>query len=134
MIEWSSTGLLGAIKSVDPKKLTIETQSESLAVDAACVIPAQRAGTIASAMPKSAFSANSQAKVAASAIRAELTDATASPAACSNTCWSLISAENSVIEAVTKFMSQTGEDSATWKTNFEDSGKWYAEIAADMFG
>ena len=181
MIEWTSTGLVGEIKNVNPETMEIETEDESFKPDVACVIPAQKAGSIAmmagvtkgdwvpihpasmqskadpniyvlgdasiaSAMPKSAFSANSQAKVAAKAIRAELTDYSASSAQYSNTCWSLISPNNSVkvgatykagkenIEAVTKFISQTKEDSATRKVNYEDSVEWYSDFAADMFG
>lgn len=181
MIEWNPTGLVGEIKHVNPETMVIETESESFKADAACVIPAQTAGSIAtiagvtdgdwapiepasmrskadpniyvlgdasiaSAMPKSAFSANSQAKVAARAIRSELTNAAASPARYENTCWSLISPDNSVkvgasyepgkesIEAVTKFISQTGEDLVTRKANYEDSLAWYSEISMDIFG
>ena len=102
--------------------------------------------SVASAMPKSAYSANSQAKVAVKAIRTELTDAAASPASYNNTCWSLISTNNSVkvgaayepgkesIEVVSNFISQTGEDSATRKTNFKDSVQWYSDISNDIFG
>ena len=101
--------------------------------------------SVATAMPKSAFSANSQAKVAVEALLAELTDGEAADSSYSNTCWSLISPDNSVkvgasykpgaesIEAVSTFISQTGEDSARRKTNFEDSVRWYNEISADMF-
>ncbi|MEM6422282.1 MAG: FAD/NAD(P)-binding oxidoreductase, partial [Pseudomonadota bacterium] len=45
--------------------------------------------TIAGDMPKSAFSANSQAKVAAMQVRAALTGSTVFPARYANTCWSL---------------------------------------------
>ncbi len=38
------------------------------------------------------------------------------------------------IEPVSKFISQTGEDTATRKTNFEESVRWYEGISADMFG
>lgn len=180
MVEWNPTGLIGAIKNVDPVTMTIETEDESFKADAACVIPAQKAGavammagvtdgdwapidpasmrskadpniyvlgdaSIASAMPKSAFSANSQAKVAAKAIRAELTDASAVPAQYSNTCWSLISPNNSVkvgaayqpgkegIEVVSNFISQTKEDPRTRELNFKDSVAWYSDISKDMF-
>jgi sulfide dehydrogenase [flavocytochrome c] flavoprotein chain len=44
-------------------------------------------------MPKSGFSANSQAKVCANAVRGALTGSTVFPAKYSNTCWSLIAAE-----------------------------------------
>lgn len=181
MITWNPTGLIGEIKNVNPDTLVIETESETFKADAACVIPAQKAGSIAmkagvtdgdwapidpasmrsqadpniyvlgdasvaSAMPKSAFSANSQAKVAANAIRKELTDASVPAAEYNNTCWSLISPDNSVkvgaaykpgqegIEAVTTFISQTGEESSMRRTNYEDSVRWYDEISTDIFG
>ena len=97
-------------------------------------------------LPNSIREVGSQAKVAAQAIRAELTGASAAPARYSNTCWSLISPDNSVkvgatykpgkesIEAVTKFISQTKEDSNTRKANYGDSVNWYSEFTADMFG
>lgn len=180
MVTWNPTGLVGEIKNVNPDTMVIETEGETFKADAACVIPAQKAGSIAmkagvtdgdwapidpasmrsradsniyvlgdasvaSAMPKSAFSANSQAKVAANAVRAELTDVSIPAAEYNNTCWSLISPDNSVkvgaaykagkdgIEAVSKFISQTGEDSARRKTNYEDSVRWYSDISSDMF-
>ncbi len=101
--------------------------------------------SVASAMPKSGFSANSQAKVAANAIRGALTDSKVFPARFSNTCWSLIDTDDGVkvganykageekIEVVDKFISKTGEDSALRKATYEESEGWYAGIAADMF-
>ncbi|GGH61313.1 FAD-dependent oxidoreductase [Frigidibacter albus] len=97
-------------------------------------------------MPKSAFSANSQAKVAAMAIRAELTGSKQFPAKYSNTCWSLIAPEDGVkvgasyeptpekIASVESFISQTGEDAALRKATYEESLGWYEGITADMFG
>ena len=180
MVEWDPTGLVGDIKNVNPRTMTIETEDETFKADAACLIPAQKAGaiaelagvtdgdwapidpasmrsradpnifvlgdaSIASAMPKSAFSANSQAKVAVKAIRADLMDSSAPQAEYSNTCWSLISPDNSVkvgavyqpgkenIEVVSNFISQTGETSATRKANFKNSVQWYRDISNDMF-
>ncbi len=52
--------------------------------------------SIAGAMPKSAFSANSQAKVAAMTIRADLLSSRLFPAKYSNTCWSLIATDDGV--------------------------------------
>lgn len=101
--------------------------------------------SVAASMPKSGFSANSQAKVAANAIRAELTGSKAFPARFANTCWSLIATNDGVkvganykagdekIEVVDKFISKTGEDSALRKTTYEESEGWYSGIAADMF-
>lgn len=97
-------------------------------------------------MPKSAFSANSQAKVAAMVIRSELTDSKAFPAKYSNTCWSLIAPEDGVkvgasyepteekIASVESFISQNGEDDALRKATYEESLGWYAGITADIFG
>jgi sulfide dehydrogenase [flavocytochrome c] flavoprotein chain len=97
-------------------------------------------------MPKSGFSANSQAKVAANAIRGELTGSRVFPAKYSNTCWSLIAPEDGVkvgasyeptpekIASVENFISQTGEDAALRKATYEESLGWYAGITADMFG
>jgi NADPH-dependent 2,4-dienoyl-CoA reductase/sulfur reductase-like enzyme len=97
-------------------------------------------------MPKSGYSANSQAKVAALSIRGELTGAKVFPAKYSNTCWSLIAPADGVkvgaayeptpekIASVSNFISQTGEDAALRKATYEESLGWYAGITADMFG
>jgi sulfide dehydrogenase [flavocytochrome c] flavoprotein chain len=97
-------------------------------------------------MPKSGFSANSQAKVAANHIRAALTGSKAFPAKYSNTCWSLIAADDGVkvgasyeptaekIASVENFISQTGEDAELRKATYAESLGWYAGITADMFG
>ncbi len=101
--------------------------------------------SVASAMPKSGFSANSQAKVAANAIRGALTDSKVFPARFANTCWSLIDDNDGVkvganykageekIEVVDKFISKTGEDDDLRKATYEESEAWYSAIAADMF-
>ncbi len=97
-------------------------------------------------MPKSGFSANSQAKAAAMAIRGALTGARTFPPRYSNTCWSLIAPEDGVkvgasyeateekIAKTDGFISQTGEDSAMRQATFKESLGWYAGITADMFG
>ncbi len=97
-------------------------------------------------MPKSGYSANSQAKVAAMAIRGALTGARVFPAKFSNTCWSLIDTDDGVkvgasyqatdekIAKVDGFISQTGEDAALRKATYEESLGWYAGITEDMFG
>jgi NADPH-dependent 2,4-dienoyl-CoA reductase/sulfur reductase-like enzyme len=102
--------------------------------------------SIAGDMPKSGFSANSQAKVAAMTLRHDLTGARAFPARYANTCWSLIAPEDGVkigaqyqpteekIASVSSFVSETGEDAATRKQTYEESLGWYAGIVADMFG
>jgi len=97
-------------------------------------------------MPKSGFSANSQAKVCANAVRGALTGSKVFPAKFSNTCWSLIDTNDGVkvgatyeataekIAKVDGFISKTGEDAATRKATYEESEGWYAGITADMFG
>lgn len=97
-------------------------------------------------MPKSGFSANSQAKVAAMAIRGALTGSKVFPAKFSNTCWSLIASDDGVkvgatyeatdekIAKVDGFISQTGEDADLRKITYEESIGWYAGITSDMFG
>lgn len=102
--------------------------------------------TIAGDMPKSGFSANSQAKVAAMVLRADLTGSASFPARYANTCWSLIAAGDGVkvgasyaptaekIEKTEGFISQTGEDEATRLQTYEESLGWYSGITSDMFG
>jgi NADPH-dependent 2,4-dienoyl-CoA reductase/sulfur reductase-like enzyme len=97
-------------------------------------------------MPKSGFSANSQAKVCANAVRGALTDSRVFPAKFSNTCWSLIAENDGVkvganyepaggkISNTGGFVSQTGEDADLRKATYEESEGWYAGITADMFG
>lgn len=101
--------------------------------------------SIAGDMPKSAFSANSQAKVAALMIRGELSGAKTFPARYTNTCWSLIETDDTVkvggryeakdgkIAAVETFVSKTGEPEDLRKqTQIENMG-WYSGIIADIF-
>lgn len=180
MIEWIPASISGGVTSVNPDTMEIETDIETFKADAACVVPAQKAGriaemagvldgdwapidpanmrskadanitvlgdaSVASAMPKSGFSANSQAKVAANAIRGELTGSRVFDARYQNTCWSLIAADDGVkvgatykageakIEPTEKFISKTGEDADVRKTTYEESEGWYAGITADMF-
>tara|TARA_B110000908_G_scaffold93012_1_gene110173 strand:+ start:3742 stop:4983 length:1242 start_codon:yes stop_codon:yes gene_type:complete len=97
-------------------------------------------------MPKSGFSANSQAKVCANAVRGALTGSKVFPAKFSNTCWSLIDTDNGVkvgatyeatddkISKVDGFISATGESAELRKATYEESEGWYAGITADMFG
>jgi len=180
MIEWIDPETHGGIKSVNAETMEIETDLDTFKADAACVVPAQKAGSIAmaagvndgdwcpivpasmkskadpnifvlgdasvaSAMPKSGFSANSQAKVAANAIRGELTGSKVFDARFANTCWSLIATNDGVkvganykagpekIDVVDKFISQTGEAADLRKTTYEESIGWYNGITSDMF-
>lgn len=96
-------------------------------------------------MPKSAFAANSQAKVAAMSIRAELAGGRAFPARYANTCWSLIEAADCIkvggryepteekIKEVESFVSQPGDPGEVRARNYEEFIGWYAGITADMF-
>jgi NADH dehydrogenase FAD-containing subunit len=102
--------------------------------------------SIAGDMPKSGFSANSQAKVAAMMIRGELAGARTFPARYANTCWSLIETDDTVkvggsyaakdgkIAATETFVSKTGEDAALRRQTSEENMGWYAGIVADIFG
>ena len=97
-------------------------------------------------MPKSGFSANSQAKVCASAVRGALIGSPVFPAKFSNICWSLIDTNDGLkvgasyeatdekIAKTDGFISQTGEDAATRKATYQESVGWYAGISADIFG
>ena len=97
-------------------------------------------------MPKSGYSANSQAKVCANAIRGALTGSKVFPAKFSNTCWSLIAPNDGVkvgatyeatpekIAKVDGFISQTGESADLRKATYEESEGWYTGITSDMLG
>ena len=97
-------------------------------------------------MPKSGFSANSQAKVCAMAIRGALLGSKVFPAKYSNTCWSLIDTDDGIkvgasyeatpekIAKVDGFISKTGEPAELRKATYEESLGWYEGITADMFG
>jgi NADPH-dependent 2,4-dienoyl-CoA reductase/sulfur reductase-like enzyme len=101
--------------------------------------------SIAADMPKSAFSANSQAKVVANAIEAGLAGKQKFPARYRNTCWSMVAPNNSVkvganytpkegkLAAADSFVSKPGEDAALRKQTFEESLGWYSGIVADIF-
>jgi NADPH-dependent 2,4-dienoyl-CoA reductase/sulfur reductase-like enzyme len=96
-------------------------------------------------MPKSGFSANSQAKVAAMMIRGELVSARTFPARYSNTCWSLIETDDTVkvggsyaakdgkIAATETFISKTGEPADLRKKTQQENMGWYTGIVADIF-
>ena len=97
-------------------------------------------------MPKSGFSANSQAKVCAMAVRGALTSSKVFPARFSNTCWSLIGTDDGVkvgasykatdekIAKTDGFISKTGESADLRKATYEESIGWYAGISKDIFG
>ena len=101
--------------------------------------------SVAAAMPKSGFSANSQAKVVANVVRAELTGSRQFEARFANTCWSLIATDDGVkvganykagkdkIEVVDKFISQNGESDSLRRETYQESLGWYQGITTDMF-
>jgi NADPH-dependent 2,4-dienoyl-CoA reductase/sulfur reductase-like enzyme len=100
-------------------------------------------------MPKSAFSANSQAKVVAADILADLTGAERFGPRYRNTCWSLLAADDSIkigadyapaakdgkqfLAPSGGFVSQAGESAAVRKQNYAESLGWYHAIIADAF-
>jgi sulfide dehydrogenase [flavocytochrome c] flavoprotein subunit len=183
VIEWLPPEIHGGILAVDANAGTVETDLDTFEGALLNIIPAQKAGAIASdagltnesgfcpvlaesmrsavdenifvigdasiagAMPKSGFSANSQAKVAALNIRGDLTDSRVFPARYANACWSLISPENGVkvgaqyeasddgkIVSTSKFVSQAGESAEMRSATYHESVGWYDSITKDMFG
>jgi NADPH-dependent 2,4-dienoyl-CoA reductase/sulfur reductase-like enzyme len=122
---------------IDPASMKSTMDANVFVVGDAC-IPGD--------MPKSAFSANSQAKVAAMTIRGDLANARTFPARYSNTCWSLIETDDDVfvggtyepgdgkIKQVTTVISQKGEAADIRKKNYQASLDWYAGIVSDVFG
>ncbi len=100
---------------------------------------------IAGDMPKSAFSANSQAKVAAMMVRGELTGSRTFPARYTNTCWSLLNDDDAVkvggqfeprpdkITSTVPFVSQLKESADLRKQTQAENMGWYAGIVADIF-
>src|SRR5215467_9820945 len=100
---------------------------------------------IAADMPKSAFSANSQAKVVAADILTDVTKQARSLPPYHNTCWSLLAPEDSVkidaafalnngrLEPFNGFASEPGEAAELRKQNYQESLAWYETIMSDMF-
>jgi len=101
--------------------------------------------SIAFEMPKSAFAANSQAKVVASDILAELAGKERLPPHYRNTCWSLLAPDDDVkiganyvpkdgkLERFGGFVSHPGEPHEVRKQNYLESVGWYNSITTDMF-
>ena len=105
--------------------------------------------SIAADMPKSAFSANSQAKVVAAQILADVAGKERFPARYRNTCWSMLAPNDSVkiganyaagekdgkpfLVPSGGFVSKPGEDRALRKATYEESLGWYSGIVADIF-
>jgi NADPH-dependent 2,4-dienoyl-CoA reductase/sulfur reductase-like enzyme len=105
--------------------------------------------SVAVEMPKSAFSANSQAKVVAADILAELAKKDKFPARYRNTCWSLLAADDSIkiganympaekdgrafLEPSGGFVSQRSESGEVRAKNYAESVAWYHAIIHDAF-
>ncbi len=99
----------------------------------------------AAEMPKSAFSANSQAKAVVADLQADLAKKERFPARYRNTCWSLLAPDDDVkvganyapkdgkLDASGGFVSKPGEDAGERKQNYAESVGWYSAIIADMF-
>jgi NADPH-dependent 2,4-dienoyl-CoA reductase/sulfur reductase-like enzyme len=103
----------------------------------------------AAEMPKSAFSANNQAKVVAADILADLARLTHPQARYRNTCWSLLSPGDSVkigadyapgdikgkhvLVPSNAFVSQPGESAVLRKEVYDESLAWYDTLVASVF-
>lgn len=104
--------------------------------------------TIAAPMPKSAYSANAQAKLAVAAILADLAGREAPPAALRNTCYSALTPEGSVSIAANYKVQQQRlietpgsltlsplDGTAALRRQEADMARaWYASICADAWG
>jgi NADPH-dependent 2,4-dienoyl-CoA reductase/sulfur reductase-like enzyme len=100
---------------------------------------------MAADMPKSAYSANSQAKVVAADILADVAKQARSPARYQNICWSLLAPDDSVklgasfapnngrLELFDGFLSEPNEAAELRKQNYLESLAWYQAIISDMF-
>ena len=182
MIERIGPDFGGADVQVHPSSNEVVIDGQMQPVDLCNVIPAQKAGAIATLagltdgegwapvdgtnmaslmdphifvlgdsadqgeMPKSAYAANSQARVAAEAILNQLIDAPAYEASYANTCWSLIAPGDAVrvgarygvadkrILASNSFISQPSESAAQRKATAAQAEAWYDSITAEIFG
>lgn len=104
---------------------------------------------IAGPMPKSAFAANSQARIVAADIVAELTGADHPEPHFRNTCWSFLAPGDSVkigadyapgeVKGVKQlvpsgsFVSQPGESAAVRTEAYDESHAWYATLTREVF-
>ena len=104
---------------------------------------------VASDMPKSAFSAVSQAGVVAADIIADLSGKPRTPGTYRNTCWSMVAPENSakigadyvpaerdgrrVLQAKDSFVSKPGESVDVRRETFQESAGWYDTLTTDIF-
>lgn len=126
----------GGYCAIDPATM------KSTADPAICVLGD---ACIAGDMPKSAFSANNQAKVVAMVVCSELAGGPAFPARYFNTCWSLIAPDDAIkvggryeprdgrIAATETFISQPGESDEVRRQTQAENMAWYDAISADIF-
>ncbi|MGD9785772.1 MAG: NAD(P)/FAD-dependent oxidoreductase [Hyphomicrobiaceae bacterium] len=105
--------------------------------------------SVANEMPKSGFSANSQAKVVATDIVAALAGKDAFPPRFRNTCWSMVGPNDSikvganytpgekegkhVLVSKDSFVTKAGEDAKVHEENYKESLGWYSGIVSDIF-
>lgn len=96
-------------------------------------------------MPKSAFSANSQAKAVSNFLEASLAGKPKYPTRYRNTCWSMVGPKNSIkigafyrpaedkVKVQLGFISENEEDARTREKSYRESLGWYAGIVAETF-
>ena len=105
---------------------------------------------IAADMPKSAFTAASQAGVVAEDILADLGGKPRVAGKYRNTCWSMVAPDNSAkiggdyvpgvkdgkpfLEVHEPFVSKAGESSDLRRETYNESAGWYASLVADLYG
>jgi sulfide dehydrogenase [flavocytochrome c] flavoprotein subunit len=105
---------------------------------------------IAADMPKSAYSAVSQAGVVAADIMADLSSKPRAPGKYRNTCWSMLAPDNSAkiggdylpgnkngkafLEVKDPFISKPGESADLRRQTYQESADWYQTLVADLFG
>lgn len=105
---------------------------------------------IANDMPKSAYSAVSQAAVVAADIIASLEGKPRAPGKYRNTCWSMLAPDNSAkiggdyvpatkdgkphLEVKEPFISKPDDSAELRRETYQESADWYETIVADLFG
>jgi sulfide dehydrogenase [flavocytochrome c] flavoprotein chain len=107
--------------------------------------------SVATDMPKSAFSANSQGKLVANHLAHTLAEKEIFPSRVRNTCWSLLAPNDSakiganyvvgtgsggrkMLMATDAFVSQPDDEPNERRENYEESLGWYSGMTMDMFG
>lgn len=105
---------------------------------------------IANDMPKSAYSAVSQAAVVAADILASLEGKPRAPGKYRNTCWSMLAPDNSAkiggdyvpatkdgkpyLEVKEPFISKPDDSAELRRETYQESAEWYQTLVADLFG